>query len=72
LKISLAFCYLVHYTTRMKNKANEFGTREEILSNALSILEREIEWSLTEILPLAEVNKLLAPIRAKINKEIAK
>ena len=51
----------------MKIKASEFGTREEILSNALLILEREIEWSLTEVLPLAEVNKLLAPIRAKIN-----
>jgi len=56
----------------MKNKVSQFGTREEILSNALLVLEREIEWSLTEVLPLAEVNKLLAPIRAKINKEIAK
>jgi hypothetical protein len=56
----------------MKIKANEFGTREEILHNALSILERQIEWSLSEVLPLAEVNKLLAPIRAKINEEIAK
>jgi hypothetical protein len=55
-----------------KNKNSQFGTRKEILSNALSILEREIEWSLTEVLPLAEVNKLLAPIRAKINEEIAK
>jgi hypothetical protein len=56
----------------MKNEDSQFGTREEILSNALLVLEREIEWSLTEVLPLAEVNKLLAPIRAKINKEIAK
>ena len=56
----------------MKNKASQFGTREEILSNAMSILEREIEWSLTEILPFVEVNKLLAPIRAKINEEIGK
>lgn len=59
------------YTTYMINKvASQWGTREEILANAMRTLETEVEWPLTEILPLAEVNALLAPIRARINAEL--
>lgn len=51
---------------------SQWGTREEILSNAMRTIETEIEWPLTELLPLAEVNALLAPLRARVNAEIAK
>jgi uncharacterized sporulation protein YeaH/YhbH (DUF444 family) len=53
-------------------KVSQWGTPNEILSNVMSALERDVEWPLTELLPLAEVNTLLAPIRQRVNDEIKK
>ena len=63
----------IGYTIGMKDKNTKtvtqspWGTRQEILANAMRTLERDIEWPLTELLSLTEVNTLLAPLRARIN-----
>jgi len=52
---------------------NEFGWSEnpqELLSDVLKALEYKVEWPLTEIMPLQQVQKLLAPLRQAINSEL--
>jgi len=49
---------------------SDWGTSEEILSNVMMTLEREVEWPLTEIMDPKEVKNLLQPIRNKINSLI--
>lgn len=52
-------------------KKSQWGTSNEILSDVLRTLERNVEWPLTEIMDGKEVNKLLAPLRNAINAKIS-
>jgi hypothetical protein len=45
-------------------------TKEEVLGFAMDSLERHVEWPLTEVMDIKEVNALLQPIRNRINEEI--
>ena len=45
-------------------------TKEEVLEFAMDSLERHVEWPLTEVMDIKEVNALLQPIRNRINEEI--
>lgn len=51
-------------------KSDWGDSREEILGDTLRILEREVEWRLTEVMDRDIVSKLLAPLRKAINDEI--
>ena len=45
-------------------------TKEEVLGFAMDSLERHVEWPLTEVMDIKEVNTLLQPIRNRINEEL--
>ena len=45
-------------------------TKEEVLGFAMDSLERHVEWPLTEVMDIKEVNALLQPIRNRINEEL--
>jgi hypothetical protein len=45
-------------------------TKEEVLEFAMDSLERHVEWPLTEVMDIKEVNTLLQPIRNRINEEL--
>jgi hypothetical protein len=53
--------------------SNELGWSEnpqELLSDVLSVLEYKVEWPLTEVMDLQQVQRLLAPLRQAINSEL--
>lgn len=52
-------------------KKSQWGNPNEILSDVLQTLERNVEWPLTEIMDGKEVNKLLAPLRNAINAKMS-
>jgi len=52
------------------SKQSEWGDHKEILSDVLKALEYKVEWPLTEVMDLQQVQKLLAPLRAAINSEL--
>jgi hypothetical protein len=45
---------------------------KEVLRDVLRVLEREVEWPLTDVMDWKEVLQLLAPIREAINNELLK
>jgi len=45
-------------------------TKQEVLGHAMDSLERHVEWPLTEVMDIKEVNALLQPIRNRINQEL--
>ena len=52
------------------SEVSEWGDSEELLSDVMTALEREVEWPLTEIMDTAEVQELLQPLRDAINSKI--
>ena len=42
---------------------SQWGSHQEIIADVQRVLEREVEWPLTEIMDHNTVQKLLAPIR---------
>jgi hypothetical protein len=58
--------------TRNDPDVNEgdFGNPEEILRGVAQTLEREVEWPLTEIMDVATVKKLLAPLMNAIHQQL--
>lgn len=42
----------------------------DILQDTMEVLEREVEWNLTDVFPYAEVLSMLAPIRQAINDKV--
>lgn len=51
-------------------EGSEWGEPKEILADVMQTLEREVEWPLTDVMDLSEVQKLLQPIRAAINAKM--
>lgn len=49
---------------------SDFGEPGEILEDVLTVLERKVEWPLTEIMDYREVQQLLQPIRSAVNAEL--
>jgi hypothetical protein len=45
---------------------------KEVFQDILRVLEREVEWPLTDVMDWKEVQRLLAPIREAINSELLK
>jgi hypothetical protein len=45
-------------------------TVEEILGQVMTDIETRVEWPMTEIFPQKEVDKLLADLRATINRKL--
>lgn len=44
--------------------------KEDVLEQVLTILEREVEWPLTDHINFEEVARLLAPLRERVNSEL--
>lgn len=54
----------------MMSKQSDWGEHKEILSDVLKALEYKVEWPLTEVMDLQQVQRLLAPLRQAINTEL--
>jgi hypothetical protein len=62
---------------RSKNRTREITltdmhSKECVLDHVLTILEREVEWPLTDYLDPEKVSRLLAPLRDMVNSELIK
>ena len=44
--------------------------KEDVLEQVLLVLEREVEWPLTDHINFEEVARLLAPLRERVNSEL--
>ena len=44
--------------------------KEDVLEQVLTVLEREVEWPLTDHISFEEVARLLAPLRERVNSEL--
>ena len=44
--------------------------KEDVLEQVLTVLEREVEWPLTDYINFEEVVRLLAPLRDRVNSEL--
>ena len=51
-------------------EASDFGEPREILEDVLRVLEREVEWPLTDVMDPREVKQLLAPIVKAVNDKM--
>jgi hypothetical protein len=51
-------------------EVSDFGEPREILEDVLRVLEREVEWPLTDIMDPREVKQLLAPIVKAVNDKM--
>jgi hypothetical protein len=49
---------------------SQWGSTEEICRDVLQVIEREIEWPLTEIMDAHTVAKLLAPVIQAVNQKL--
>ena len=48
----------------------DMHNKEDVLEQVLTILEREVEWPLTDHISFEEVARLLAPLRDRVNSEL--
>jgi len=53
-------------------EGSDFGEPQEILEDVLRVLEREVEWPLTDVMDPREVKQLLAPIVKAVNDKLMK
>jgi hypothetical protein len=51
-------------------EVSDFGEPREILEDVLRVLEREVEWPLTDVMDPREVKQLLAPIVKAVNDKM--
>jgi len=54
----------------MSNESGWSENPQELLSDVLKALEYKVEWPLTEVMDLQQVQRLLAPLRQAINSEL--
>jgi hypothetical protein len=53
-------------------EVSDFGEPQEILEDVLRVLEREVEWPLTDVMDRSEVKQLLAPVVRAVNDKLMK
>jgi hypothetical protein len=53
-------------------EVSDFGEPQEILEDVLRVLEREVEWPLTDVMDPGEVKQLLAPVVKAVNDKLMK
>jgi hypothetical protein len=51
-------------------EGSDFGEPREILEDVLRVLEREVEWPLTDVMDPREVKQLLAPVVKAVNDKM--
>jgi len=57
-------------TIKEGDRGSDWGEPEEILSDVLRTLEREVEWPLTDVMDPTEVKELLSPIVSAVNDKL--
>jgi len=61
---------LARLSRKSVSEVSDFGEPQEILEDVLRVLEREVEWPLTDVMDPGEVKQLLAPVVKAVNDKM--